>query len=517
MIQFKRNHASVIVTQASETELSELRAALRIFEWRQHEQAIRCVADLFDRSGQSFPSGYLGRVLKRLEKNAVKFEVTDNRVFPLKSPIKDNSKFDPLDWQTEAVDKILSDENGVGFISAPTGSGKSEVISLAIAGIGLKTLLLVPTKNIRNSFHKSLSSRFGSKNVFKEVLVDAQEPIVKPAVPLTSNETEKPKMSKYMELMGYTESKPAERKSFGTNKAKTGLKRSTFGMSKKSNTERKGFSVYVLCYQSLKSLPDSFLESIECVMIDEAHHASAKGLRESLGRLTNAAYKFGFSATPWRDKPHEKKLLEAALSDHVIHEYSIDDAIGDKRVLKPRYMTIDPGVPDVWLKNTRNWRKIVDLGINTNTVRNRSIAEKAKELTENLHNVFICVDEICHLEELSKELIRIGITPIVIHGQQDSEINDEYIAQVGSFTGPIVTIGTMSVGEGTDMPAISAVILAGAGQGSIRLLQRIGRGARIGFGKKYLLVYDMLDWFNVVLKRHSFERLKKFQKYYGAD
>ena len=98
------------------------------------------------------------------------------------------------------------------------------------------------------------------------------------------------------------------------------------------------------------------------------------------------------------------------------------------------------------------------------------------------------------------------------HGKGTLEITQllrSKISESGS------SVGTISVGEGTDMPYIDVVILASGGKSSIRLLQRIGRGLRTPEGKDSLLVIDFQDWFNPILLRHSLARQKTFREYYN--
>src|SRR5690606_11618735 len=81
-----------------------------------------------------------------------------------------------------------------------------------------------------------------------------------------------------------------------------------------------GADITVVCFNSLVDASKEFLESIECVIIDECHHSSAVTIREALDKMPNAAYRYGFSATPWRDKSADQKLLLAALGDNIIYD-----------------------------------------------------------------------------------------------------------------------------------------------------------------------------------------------------
>lgn len=285
--------------------------------------------------------------------------------------------------------------------------------------------------------------------------------------------------------------------------------------AKKIKKLPKGSNITVVCFNSLADASLEFLQSIECVIVDECHHSSAVTIREALDKMSKAAYRYGFSATPWRDKNADQKLLLSALGDNIIYDLPGEEAVNRGIIAKPRYDVITSPTPDQWLQDDRNWRMILEKGIIGNTTRNKSIVSKAMDLYQNDHNVFICVDEISHLEILQKRFKELGVDALIIHGEQNPKINDANIKKIGHSTGGLISIGTMAVGEGTDMPNISAIILASGGKASIRFLQRIGRGTRLTNGKNEVIVVDFEDWFNPTLLKHSRERKRIFKKYFG--
>ena len=73
----------------------------------------------------------------------------------------------------------------------------------------------------------------------------------------------------------------------------------------------------------------------------------------------------------------------------------------------------------------------------------------------------------------------------------------------------------MAVGEGSDMPHISVVIMGAGGKSSTRFLQRIGRGTR-KTGKQVIIV-DFKDWYHKTLMRHFRERQKHYIKEFELE
>lgn len=118
---------------------------------------------LLDAKG-NFPSGLLSKV-KECVKNV---NITDNRVIP-KSLSKEKAlvmdlPFTPYKWQLDAVDKAYNAKRG-GVIAA-TGCGKSLVIAMIAAKFNVRTLIVVPTLEIRKQLTADIETFFGkNKNI----------------------------------------------------------------------------------------------------------------------------------------------------------------------------------------------------------------------------------------------------------------------------------------------------------------------------------------------------------------
>lgn len=238
-------------------------------------------------------------------------------------------------------------------------------------------------------------------------------------------------------------------------------------------------------------------------------------IRECLLKLKNCAYRYYFSATPWRDHPADQQLLVSSIGSKRIYELSPEEAIKLQSIAKPKYIQKHSPENKNYMKGLKKWRDVLEQGIIGNENRNKMIVEDALKDLDAGENVFIAVDEISHLEILKERFRQQGVIVDCIHGEQPRKVNQELIEKVGNQQSGI-TIGTMSVGEGTDMPNISSVILASGGKSSIRFLQRIGRGARKGTNqdKVAFIVRDYFDWFYDRLMRHSMARKKVFDTYF---
>lgn len=563
MIKLRVEHHKVFIEEASSSELASLRKFLKVYNPLYNPPPGMPpfeTINLYYKEDKSFPTGYLNEVTAKGKKNGLEFNIVDKRRYPGPSKkFKGNPDADDM-WenQTEALDEIK--KQVLGTISSPTGSGKTRLIEETILLRQVKTLVIVPYRLIQGQMNTKLIKTFGLRQVStklpkkdpndeKKTQYDAptyqkigggysdlydttpNEGQVKNGKKLGSSyivevkDVPKKKLGSSYGAEFYGNQETAEEsylkkkghdleKKFKGQKLKGGFNKQKPKKFKPKKKEM-GADVTVVCFNSLPDASQEFLDSIECVIIDECHHSSAVTIRETLDRMPNAAYRYGFSATPWRDKSSDQKLLLAALGDNIIYDLSGKDAVERGIIARPRYQVISSPTPDQWLQDDRNWRAIVEKGIIGNSSRNTSIINKAIDLKDNDHNVFICVDEISHVEILKKRFEEKGITPLIIHGEQNPAINQKNIKTIGSSPGGIISIGTMAVGEGADMPNISAIILASGGKASIRFLQRIGRGTRLTNGKSEVIVVDFEDWFNPTLLKHFRARKNIFKKYFG--
>lgn len=525
--------------------------------------------DLFYWKTNSFPTGFLSEVVKNIKKEGIEYKINDNRKY-VRGKIKFKYKNDEPLWdnQVEAFEAIQKPGNEVGVVSSATGTGKTRLIEETINYVGLKTLVIVPFRAIQKQTYNKFIESFGRGKIslkapkkteeteefkayesqtyakvggsIKDFYSDDTKENVDPGSKykkiggsisdLYSSDEDSKTTNKYTKIGGSisdlyaSDEKPEDKFKNKKGLEKKGFKNSTF-KNKFNNKNIKiipqkkkvnlGTDITILCFQSLEDVAQEFMDTIECVIIDESHHSGVVSIREALDRMPKAAYRYGFSATPWRDQSSDMKILKSSLGDNIIYELRGEEAVERGIIAKPVYAQITAPTPEEFLQDIKNWRELVDRGIVGNATRNKSIVNKAVDQYENGHNVFICVDEIAHLQILEERLKEKGIDPLIIHGQQSAHINDENIKKIGTSKTPIISIGTMAVGEGTDMPNISVVILAGGGKASIRFLQRIGRGTRLVNGKDELLVIDIEDWFNKILMKHSNMRKKTFQKYFG--
>lgn len=110
----------------------------------------------------TFATGLLKRVVEFLDISHIKYELKDKRIESILKIRKVDHKFQsslvPYKAQIDAAASITKNHRGI--LSMPTGAGKSHVIALIIARLCVRTLIVVPSLQIKEQLKESLSRSF---------------------------------------------------------------------------------------------------------------------------------------------------------------------------------------------------------------------------------------------------------------------------------------------------------------------------------------------------------------------
>lgn len=115
---------------------------------------------LIDKKG-NFPTGLLSYVKEYLKDISTTVNVIRRVPKPFLEPLALNLTHTPYLDQIEAVKAVKQFPTGI--ISAPTGTGKSIMIAMAIAAKNVKTLVIVPNLGIKDQLLAQLKECFGSR------------------------------------------------------------------------------------------------------------------------------------------------------------------------------------------------------------------------------------------------------------------------------------------------------------------------------------------------------------------
>jgi len=334
-----------------------------------------------------FPSGLLELVLDYLLDHNIEFSLVDKRKKPKKRmslPI--NKSIQPYPHQNVAVD--LAIKAGQSTVSMPTGSGKSLVIALFAARLGAKTLVVVPTLEIKQQLIKTINSVIACSH---EIVV---ENVANP---------------------------------------------------------------------KLKTMTD-----FDCLIIDEAHHASAKTYR-NLNKKAWAGiyYRLFVTATPFRNSDYENILFQS-VTGRLVYQMNYRTAVDCGYIvpIDSYYVEIPKKSNDLYA-----WQEVYKELVINNEERNKVIASLCNKLINSLKPTLCLVKEIAHGKILS-DLIGAPFA----HGQDEDTKQKIEDFNSGKITMLIGTEGIL--GEGIDTKPCEYVIIAGLGKAKSSFMQKCGRAVR---------------------------------------
>ena len=405
--------------------------------------------NLYNLKNQSFPTGLLKRAIVTLANSGYKVNVIDERKVPSGKSLKLHG-VTLRDYQEEAVDELVSKTRGL--LMAGTGSGKTVVIAGVLAKLGVKTLVIVPTTVLLSQ----TAERLGN-------MLNAPVGMIGDGIHCT----EKITVATYQSL---TDSENTKGSKYDTATGKWKK------VTKKQITVREDHK--------------EFLESIECVVVDESHHMISNSIQSILAACKNAYYRFGCSATPYSNKD-EDVLIEAACG-RVLKEITASYLIAHGWLSKPTIHLIP-------FKQTRggestNYAGLYEEKITQNPVRNdllRRIIEYRADLGDS---VLVSVRYLEHGKTLYNSLVsKYGTDVVFVNSSVATKKLNEALQKLEKKEIKIC-IGTSLINEGVNLPALNTLVLAGTPKSKIATMQLVGRVLRKTEDKSTVDVYDIQDY-----------------------
>lgn len=422
------------------------------------------------------PKGLLLRLVKFLKSKKEEFridfpigdvEITDEQLgnfIDEELQLPDN--FEKRDYQLDTIKTALKWKRGV-FLS-PTSSGKSFIIYTICNYLNLRSLIIVPNTGLVDQMYLD----FSSYAIYRD-----WEPI-----------------EMCSKIMG--------------------------------GYDKYNLNQYVIStWQSINTIPnkEEWLSQFDVVIVDEAHLAKAKVLKDIVSSATSASYKFAFTGTldgvnvhqvmieglfgPVKKVTETKKLIEQGkVSDLTI------------RVLKCKYSTEDIKEVHKPLENESQskYHREVKFLCEHNR-RNDFIAKLALSNKGNTLILYNYVD--MHgkpLYNLIKSLAPAGTIVNFVDGSVTGEARTE-IRKLTEDNDNVINVcsyGTFSTGM--SIVNLDNLILASPSKSRVRVLQSIGRVLRKSEKNFHSDVYDIVDDLskgttkNITLN-HAFERMKIYR------
>ena len=201
--------------------------------------------------------------------------------------------------------------------------------------------------------------------------------------------------------------------------------------------------------------------------MDECHHAGALTVKEVVSSATNAYWRFGGSATPYRESG-DGIMLQPMFGAKMVN-ISASYLIKKDWLVKP-YILFEPVNSDVDL---HSYRKIYEHCIVKNEAFNNQVAREANHLISRGKSVLILVQQYPQGDYIKTLIPNCEF----VSGRMSSIQRKNSIGDLRNKK-TMCMIATTLADEGLDIPTLDAVLIAGGGASATRTNQRIGRTLR---------------------------------------
>ena len=537
------------------------------------------IITLYDKRTQSFPTGLLHYVIKALKLQGCEYRLVDNRIKPVKNINIETtfSEYNRslFDYQNDAVEKAMAVSRGI--LALATGAGKTMTACELIARMSVSPVLfIVPSRSLlkqtQKEFMKYLSvdgerAHIGmlGDGVF-DINPDGVNVITYQTALAAFNEkfSESKNKIEVDELAGEGARKTLEQlesefsvaeKAFLKAKEQASQQLANISLQievveeKISSADEKEKKILeknllsfqkdyeksfnniikneIASYKKAKTALDTRLRSIankkqirelftnaQAVIVDEAHLAAI--VIEALANHADRSYyRFGLSATPWREDNQEIRL-EGCMGKKLI-DISPTFLINRGFLVPPRIFM----VPIHFREESDKYADSYTKHITKCWERNYRIKQFAEAFQEEGKPVMIIVDRIEHgniLQEIIKNSV---FVPGSDKGEDDPDDQEQdYRRRMldACEKNEIILIGTQWLNTGIDAPAISVLIMAGSTQASATVLQTVGRVIRTHkeSGKTEAVVIDFMDS-DKHMRKHSLARKRVYESEPGFD
>ena len=254
-------------------------------------------------------------------------------------------------------------------------------------------------------------------------------------------------------------------------------------------------------------------DRFDYIVVDEAHHAAAHGLRNVLEHFS-PTHLLGVTATPDR---FDQQSLEKIFGEYE-PQLSLEDAIRQGLVPPVRCYRIQSNID---LSEVRfNGREFVKSDLQTTLLvpsRDQLVADVLKKYFdgefENKQGVVFCVD-IKHAKRMANLLKAAGINAAAVDGRDRKNAD---MAQVSYTSGKIRFLCACDLlTEGWDAPHTSILVMARPTFSKVLYTQQLGRGLRNFPGKEALYVIDVVDNYGAKLQPmflHSLFKIPNYQPF----
>jgi len=388
--------------------------------------------------GQAFFTGLLGFVRDVLEKHGIEYEKDDRRICPDQNlpnlqflPPED---YEERDYQAFTVDRSLNFTRGI--LSSCTASGKTMMVTKLISRIKTYPFIYyVLTKDLMEQAYDALSTCLN-------------EPIGRIGD-------------------GKVDIKKISVCTIQTAIRALNVRNSKFKISDYKFDDEDVWDEHGIEDASKAEKIQKLIRMAKGVYFDECHHVASRTAKEVMSASVNAYWRFGGSATPYRDDGAD--IVIQAMFGKKIVDISASYLIKRGFLLPPHifFVPIDKAT------KYRSYAKIYSKSIAHNDEFNTHVANLANHFISRGLSTLILVKQYAQGNYIKKLMPNVPF----LTGKMTSKARKKHINNLRTRES-LGMIATTLADEGLDIPTLDVVIMAGGGASATRINQRIGRTIR---------------------------------------
>jgi superfamily II DNA or RNA helicase len=466
----------------------------------------------FDRRNNTFLTGFLWTACAALKRAGIDFNISDTRTRPSLPASPDYANIlhgiTMRDYQVQAIEDFM--KRGRGVVQSPTGSGKTE-ISIAISrGCGLKTLFLTHRAHLLHQTAK----RFVLRNPdIKGKIGAIGDGIYEPNfITIATVQTIDAIIRAYEDLRDYRKTKLTPQ----TIQEKL----EELKVKKHKNAQDKATVDLYQKYLRLDATDEmiegrfneliEFLNSIQLLIIDEAHRSGAKQFHRPAILCRNAFYRLALTATPFMKGNAQDDMFLLGVAGPVVAKVPISTLVEAGVVARPYFKFFDVTTPNL---KGKSYRVAYTNGIVHNSYRNGIIVLQAQRLVKMDKKVLVIVNQVEHGQLLEDMMLKKGLRVAYQDGATEQHERERAFRHMQNDKLDVL-IATNIYDEGVDCDVISGVILAAGNKSAPALFQRTGRAMRKK-EENYAIVIDFIDRQHPNLFEHSQRRYELVKREKG--
>lgn len=413
-----------------------------------------------------FPTGLLSLVRTHLDKNGIKYLLSNCRIKPKKNMDLDfASDFKIRDYQDDVSDDGVT--KGRGIIQIATGGGKTIVNAALIKKLGVKPFIIFVT---------SIDLLLQAKESLEAVLTQNGKPII----------------------VGQIGGGTVDIRDINVMTVQTAVRAVGEKWDKLKFDGDDSDDLTPILKQKAEIL--HLLRTTKGAICDEVQHWRAETCQLVARELDSAYYTYGCSATPYRDEGDDL-MIQACFGKEII-ELTASELIRDKWLIAPSIKIIHVrGETSPY----RQWQQLYKDQVSENVEYNEMVASITNSYINEGRLVLVLVQQIKH----GKMLASMIPDSVFLSGNSPKKKREENIKKLRKKEISCI-VSTVIFDEGIDVCPLDTLVLAGQGKSRVRAMQRIGRILRPYPGKEVATAIDFRIH-QKYLFEHSISREKMYR------